>query len=98
MPIIDIDDGPYLVVEEEVNHFEVLVVDGHEQGRPPEGVAAVDVQHPFGLEGARKHPEMTTSGSYDCSVIIWQLSYQLVFPDIFLGVFGVWSIWTLVCI
>ena len=46
----------YLVLEEELDHLEVLVVDGHEEGAAAERVHAVDVQLP-GVLAAVQHPK-----------------------------------------
>lgn len=43
------------VLDEQLYHLQVLVVDGHEQRRPPQGVHAIDVDDP-GLRRADQHP------------------------------------------
>lgn len=44
-----------LMLDEQLDHLQVLVVDGHEERRPAEGVHAVDVDD-SGLRCADEHP------------------------------------------
>ena len=43
-----------LVLEEELHHLEVLVVDGHEEGAPPQGVHTVNVD--LSILAVLQHP------------------------------------------
>ncbi len=53
-----LETRPHLVVQEDVDHLEVLVVDGHEEGRAAERVAAVDVEALLHRSRVRsKHPK-----------------------------------------